>query len=293
VGYAVMWLSGSFIPFLMSWALLRKRPLAFAIGTAVLVLLYSTAGLKSILTSIVMTPALYFMMRGDRVPSTIKMVGVTVLLFLTLNAANMLVEEVSTFQFLLSAIVFARTFGGPGLLTAMYQDFFANHPLTYYSHINGINLIVPYPYENGIGFEVGYFYSRNLELNSNAHLWCTDGLAAMGLPGILLISALCALVFWILDSAAAGHSPVFSATAVSFTALNLGNVSLFTTLLSGGLFFTILILYVMPREAEETATASDTETLPDVEEEGLLSHENDSPPEVLRLPGFEARPESP
>lgn len=252
VGYAVMWLSGSFVPFLMSWGLVRKRVLPLLVGVAVLVLLYSTAGLKSILTSAVLTPALYFTMRGDRIPFATKVIWALVVLFTALNLANLAVGELSHSHLLLSAIVFARTFGGPGLLTAMYHDFFSDNPLTYYSHVKGINLFVAYPYQSGIGYEVGYTYSGRLELNSNAHLWCSDGLAALGFPGVLLISLLCAVVFWLLDSAATGHAPAFSITSVNFAALNLSNASLFTTLHSGGLLFSILLLYLIPRKVTES-----------------------------------------
>lgn len=255
VNYAVMWLSGALMPFLLSWSLWRRRLAPFCFGIAVLVLLYTTAGLKSILTSAAFTPLLYVLMAGQRVAFGLKLVWLTVVLFAVLNTANLLVDDLSSGHLLFSAIVFARTFGGPGLLTAMYHDFFDSHPLTYYSHVNGINKLIPYPYESGLGMEVGYFYSRNLELNANAHLWCTDGLAALGLPGILLISVGCLLLFWILDSVSANHPPAFAAAAVAYSALNLSNASIFTTLLSGGLIFTILILYLMPVPQAAAAAA--------------------------------------
>lgn len=257
VGYATMALSGSLIPFLMSWALLKRRPIEFAFGALVLVMLYSTAGLKSILTSLAFTPALYVLMHGHRIPFASKLVWLTVAVFVGLNAANLWITDMSRLHMMLSAMVFARTFGDPGLLTAMYDDFFANNPYTYYSQVNGVNWIVPYPYEHSIGVELGYYFSRRIDLNANAHLWCSDGIASLGLPGILIISCLCAAIFWLLDCVSAGHRPVFSATAVSFTALNLSNMSLFTTLLSGGLFLSFLLLYSMPREVEVTETEAE------------------------------------
>jgi hypothetical protein len=55
----------------------------------------------------------------------------------------------------------------------------------------------------------------------------------------------------LLDSAADGHDVSFSATAMNFAALNLSNVSLFTCLLSGGLLFSIFMLYFMPKDRSE------------------------------------------
>lgn len=290
VGYPIMWLSGALMPFLMSWALVRRRFSLLVFAAGVLVLLYSTAGLKSILISAVVTPCLFMLMQGRRLPFAVKLIWVIVAVFGVLNTANLLVTEMTRSHLLLSAIVFARTFAGPGLLTAMYQDFFADHPLTYYSHVNGINLIVPYPYQNGIGQEVGYFYSRNLDLNSNAHLWCSDGLAAMGLPGLLLVSLLCGVVFWVLDSVALRHKGIFSATAINFAALNISNASLFTALLSGGLILSMLLLYLVPTVATESVPlredAEESETS-DGDVEGAIDLDHCSDPDTQ--PDPEAR----
>jgi hypothetical protein len=80
-------------------------------------------------------------------------------------------------------------------------------------------------------------------------LWATDGLGALGLPGILVISAVCALVFWAMDSAARGHDIRFAALATTYAAYNLANISIFTSLYSGGLAILILTLFFMPRYA--------------------------------------------
>lgn len=248
VSYAIMWLSGAFVPLLMAWGLARRRPWFFAIGAGIQVMLYGTVGLKSNLVCIVVMPVLYFLLRSGGPPFALKLTWLTVLGFVGLNTFNLMVGELGESHLMLSALVFMRTFGISGLSTAQYHDFFTDHPVTAYSHVNGINWFVDYPYQTSLGREVGYYYSRNIELNSNAHLWCMDGLAGFGLPGILLISVLCAVVFWLLDSAAAGHDRTFTALAVTFAALNLSNVSLFTSLLSGGLWFLILMLFLLPRE---------------------------------------------
>jgi hypothetical protein len=292
VSYAVMWLSGSFAPILMSWALVAKRYRWFFVGAAVQVALYSTAGLKSILLSVVVVPILFILVRGDRVPFASKLTWLAALGFAGLNLSNLLAGELSESHFMLSSIVFMRTAGTAGLSTAQYHDFFSEHPVTYYSHVNGINLFVDYPYSQALGREIGYCYSGRTDLNSNAHLWCMDGLAGLGLPGILLISLLCAAAFWLLDSAAKGHPIAFSATAMNFAALNLSNASLFTTLLSGGLIFSIVMFYFMPRtsgEEEDQNSAAAIDSDPDGLENKFEPHESKKggcPPLPNSLPVF-------
>jgi len=257
VGYAVMLLSGALVPFLMAWALSRRRYLWFLCGAGTQVMLYSTAGLKSILLSVAMLPAIFAMANWRKIPFGLQIVGLTVAGFLTLNTANLLVGDLTPVHLMISALVFMRTFGISGLSTAQYHDFFVDHPQTHFSHITGVNIFVDYPYERALGREVGYFYSGNLDLNSNAHLWCMDGLAAWGFAGIIVVSILCGLTFWLLDSSAQKHSIEFSATVVTFAALNLSNASLFTSLISGGLVLIMGMLFLMPHTA--VAEAHDEE----------------------------------
>ena len=121
--------------------------------------------------------------------------------------------------------------------------------------LTGVNWFVPYPYVNPLGVEVGSFYSGDPTLDDNAHFWATDGLAASGLWGVILISVVCALVFWLLDSTAKGHDLRFATLIVIFEALNLGNISIFTTLLSGGLGLLMILLYFAPRNYTEFVDA--------------------------------------
>jgi hypothetical protein len=152
-------------------------------------------------------------------------------------------------------VILLRTFSGNGLVTAWYYDFFQRNPLTYYSHIMGVRWFVHYPYANLIGYEVGSHYmGTNANLDATAHFWATDGLEALGLPGVLLISVFCALVFWVLDSAARRHDPEFGALVTAFAAYNLANLSLFTTLFSGGLGLLILFLYLKPPQVRSPAS---------------------------------------
>jgi len=259
VGYAVMWLAGAFNPFLMAWGLMYKRPMYFAFGSLGQGLLYCTGGLKSILISVIVLPLLWLVLRGKHTQFALRIVWGTAALLLITNALNQMTDELGSAQLMFSAILLMRTFSVPGLATGQYSAFFSDHPVTHFSHVTGIDAFVESPYQGQIGKEIGYFYSGNIDYNANAHLWSMDGMAGFGLPGILMISVLCALVFWFLDSVADGHNPVFSVLATSFAAFNLSNVSLFTSLLSGGLFFSIILLYLKPLDYQIEDEDSDLE----------------------------------
>jgi hypothetical protein len=153
-----------------------------------------------------------------------------------------------------SSIVIMRSLSIPGLATAHYQRFFSHHPNTYYSHVKGVNLLVEYPYDRSLGEEVGFDIYNSNEVDWNANFWATDGLAALGVPGVVLISILCGLLFWVLDSCAQGHNQNFVAVISCYAAANISNISLFTSFVSGGLGFLVILFFFMPTSIEASTT---------------------------------------
>jgi hypothetical protein len=258
IGYAVMWLATVINPLFMAWGLCHKRlpqkVLLFMAGAGGQVLLYSTAGLKSDVLSVVVLLAVYCALRRH--------LAIAGLIFTWMAALCITVTLLGTYffnsplAFLIAALVLARTFGIPGLTTALYDNFFADHPTTLYSHVHGISSLIRYPYTDSIGQEVGYYFFGDPRNNANANLWAVDGLAAFGIRGIVLVSVLCAIVFWILDSVTPRRQILFAVLLISYASINLANVSLFTTLITGGLLFQIVILYILP--APSAATRIDT-----------------------------------
>ena len=250
VHYAIMWLSAVVGPFLMAWGVVRKRTSGFLAGVLVQGFVYSATGAKSVVVSIFVVLALALVLRDRGASFGLKVSWICASLTFALFLGRSLGGSESLFFWLFS-LVFMRTFGNSGLTTAWYHDFFLRNPMTYYSHIKGVSWFVIYPYTNPLGIEVGSFYSGDPTLDANAHFWATDGLAAWGLAGILVISVVCAMVFWVLDSTAKGHDLRLTALTVSFAALNLANISLFTSLLSGGLGLLMIFLYFAPRQRAE------------------------------------------
>jgi len=252
VNYALMLLSGAVNPFLMGWGLYHRRKLAIAAGIFGQLVIYSSMGTKGSLLSIVFILGFYILSRNERIPFGLKVVGCIVGLLAVLSLATYFISgqnldsDSNPFLFMLFSVIFMRTFCINGVLTGQYFDFFQNNPQTYYSHIKGVSWFAHYPYANTPGIEVGSFYSGDPTLDATAHFWAADGLAAWGLAGVLLISVLCALVFWMLDSCSQRHDIRLVVLVTCYTAFNLSNISIFTTLLSGGLLLLMMLLYLLP-----------------------------------------------
>jgi hypothetical protein len=144
------------------------------------------------------------------------------------------------------AVVHSRLFTIPPLTIPQYFDFFQTHPVTHLSHVTGINWLLQYPYELDLPYTVGTFYYHS-PVGLNSGMWAGDGLAGFGLWGIPLMSVICAVVFLLLDCASADLDPRFVGLGLTFCTAVFGNVSLFTTLVTGGLGLLILTALVAPR----------------------------------------------
>jgi hypothetical protein len=145
------------------------------------------------------------------------------------------------------SVVNMRTFSIPGIAIVQYYDFFSTHAWTLGSQITGLNWVAEYPYDYDIPQTLGYYYYGTL-VTANANFWAQDGLASFGVIGLGLTSIIAALVFWILDSATRGMSMKFLIPALVGILVSFANVSLFTTLATGGLGFFILAGVFMPRD---------------------------------------------
>jgi hypothetical protein len=252
LNYPLMLLPGAINPFLMGWGLFHKKTWIFLAGAAGQLLIYSTLATKGSATSILFIPAIYLILRGDRRQFAMKLTCSFIALFVVLSLSFVVAgDQSSPLLATLLFVVFSRTFGANGLLTAQYYDFFQINPHTYFSHAKLFNLFFTYPYRETIGIEVGSHYTGDPTFDATAHFWASDGLAGLGLPGVLLVSVICALIFWMLDSIAERHDIRFSTLAIGYVAYNFANGSLFTTLLSGGLALLMILLYFMPQENPE------------------------------------------
>lgn len=248
IGYATMILSYCLLPILMIQGLLNKKTIFFLFGIGGQIVLFMTAGSKVNLFSAIIVVGIYFLLkkRKTRIGESLltSMSGILALMVLVNELASESIKEIFSIA---TSILFMRTMSMGGMLTAQYFYFFQDHPTTNYSHVNVVKRFVQYPYgEDSIGRVIGYYFSGNELLNANASMWVTDGIAAKGLLGVILISIFCTFVFWLYDSMSAKHDSFFAALCVIIITLTFLNTSLFTTLLSGGLIFMMLILNVHP-----------------------------------------------
>ena len=166
-----------------------------------------------------------------------------ILISITLLLLNLFVDN--EIYFYIPSMLFMRTIGNGGLLNFWYFDFFSNHPITYFSHVNVINFFTNnYKYgEIGLGKVVGTHYWSST-MNANANFWATDGIASLGLIGVLFISLVLSLLLIILNFITDLNKNNFHILVLLPFLASLTNTSLFSSILTGGLFL-IMILFLI------------------------------------------------
>ena len=92
-----------------------------------------------------------------------------------------------------------------------------------------------------MGYIVGAeFWSA--DMNANANFWATDGIASMGIFGILLINIIFSLVLYVLNVVSSNTNKLFVILLFLPLISAFLNASTFTALFSGGAFLSILFL---------------------------------------------------
>lgn len=123
----------------------------------------------------------------------------------------------------------------------LFIEYFSYNPLTYYSHVTGISFLIDYPYDLPVGRVVGEYQYGTATVNANSGIWATDGVAAAGSFGVLLIGVFLGAFLGFANrvTRTVGHD--FLSVALVPLVLLMVNASMFTTLASGGGIFLVLV----------------------------------------------------
>lgn len=237
IAYVKGWLFGAFYPFLLVRYLKMKRRKMAVLPLIGYFLLFAVDMQKM---TFLMPFALIFMyyvisLNDDKICNYLHSFMMVCILIISLV---LYIFQDDKIVFTLAAIVLLRTVCVAGWLTQFYIHFFNENPYTYYSHINIVNYITEsYPYTEPLGKVVAYGSQ-----NANANFFLTDGVAACGLVGIVIVGLLFAVILMFINSISARYKKsdmfiMFMPTIAYFL-----NASIFTTLLSSGLFILIILV---------------------------------------------------
>lgn len=139
-----------------------------------------------------------------------------------------------------------RLYSVPAISFNVYYNFFATHPLTYWSHIGVISNFVTYPYAQPLASVMAEAYRLG---NYNASFLETDGVAAAGTIMLPFISMIFGLILVAINSCTRGLNLTLCAIAMAGSSIALVDTGLGPGLLTNGLLLLTLVLLFAPRNA--------------------------------------------
>jgi len=244
VAYVVDWSLYVASPLLILLGIRSGRVGMFVGGLGLELLVYSTTGYKSALLSVLLViPLLVLLTRRLRPAFGLGLPLAGFALVMGSAAWDQISNStVASFLFI------HRTIALPGQLAADYYDLFSSH------HQFGLTQSVlsflgPTPFDLPPARLIGAVYFGDPSEDANANLWA-DAFANFGLAGIVVFTLILGLVLIWLDSAAIGRDLRVTGALAGLMAIVLSNSALLTTILTHGLAFAIVLIYLMPREAD-------------------------------------------
>lgn len=236
--YLVAWLRSAFLPFFLVYYLAHKSYAKYTIAFIAYLMVYMVDMQKMTFIYPFVVTALVFMVRlyGEQFKTYFHATLIVLMIVLPLWLMNNLDDPLI---YGVAAIFIMRTQCIEGMEMATYMKFFEidHHPFTYYNHINVVNAVThanPYPQSIGLAVTGG-------NGNANGVFWLMDGVAAMGVWGIIIIGVLFILVKAALNSLEIKVSAPLCVCILLNGIQGMVNASLFTALNSCGLIMIFLI----------------------------------------------------
>ena len=245
-GYAVWWTGTVVAPLLIAYGVWIRRPLMVAGGFGLFALVYGLAAFRSIIFTALVLVALMIVMR--RVPSRLSLVTTTIATALV----AICVVLASAGWFVPLSLGVRRLLMVPGQVISYYYEHFADGPHYLLSH-SILAGIAPAPYETSPPVLIGSTYFGQAQ-NANGNLWA-DGLANLGIPGLIAASLLFAVLLIGLDAAARGKPLLVAGVAGGLSAWSVTNSGLLTATVTHGIALTAAMIWLLPRRGR-TGTPS-------------------------------------
>lgn len=235
-GYLSMWLLGVCIPYFLALAVTSRSLVwgLFAVGCSVV--LYMGNGAKSALLMPVQGLIVGWIASRNK-NTTAALAG-----WLAPCVCLLALIE-SEWLGIPKSLVLMRLLSTGGWTMTTYYEFFSTHGFTHYTSVGPVGALFGRAYDREPGQLIGWEYFSSDDANFNANFWATDGIAALGVPGVILASLLMALVLRAFFDASKGLEQRGAAILFAGLWLSVLNGSIFTSMLSGGGFLLLALIW--------------------------------------------------
>lgn len=248
--YAIAILSSAIDPFLIAAGLYTKRYWLTAIGIASQFFLFGTLAARAVLLSPLFIIGVFLLSdKNGNMKGNLFFTGM--LFFIAITSPFLSVyDPVGGGINNILTLIYLRTLLISGAIFGVYEQFFALYPLTYFSNNNIISLFVHYPYGDlsvGQAVMLTLIPSAARDIGElNANFLATDGIAALGVAGVPLVSAVAAVILKFFSRLISPERTVLFASSGTAFILSMANTSLLTSLITGGGVLLLLLVAFAP-----------------------------------------------
>jgi hypothetical protein len=236
MSYLVNWQAKVINPFLITTSYIHKNKKLFLLSIFLQVLLYLMTAHKSYLLIPVAILFVVKIMKWD----FLKISSLSAFL----GSAGLLIIYGAFNSITLPSLFLRRLLFIPAQLKFYYYDFFSKNDLLYFSQ-GAIGKIfgLKYPYDMSSAHMIGEIYYNNPQTAANTG-YIADAYANMGIPGMIIITILFVFILVLIDSLGSKIGKELTVGLAIFPIMTLNDGALLTTLLTGGLLFLLVILYL-------------------------------------------------
>ena len=143
LGYTQTYFGNVFSPALVALGLVRSRRSLVVLGTIGCVIMYLITAQRTILLLPIAIIGLYFALTSTSLlPRTASFIIIVLSAAVWVSVANYADSVAASF---LSLFLVSRTLGLPGLTFSQYYDVFGSVGFTWWSHVRGLDLLIPVP----------------------------------------------------------------------------------------------------------------------------------------------------
>ena len=240
-GYLLNWCAKSFMPFFFAYFLLRRKYIGAGFVCILQCMTYFSFGFKAFLMAVILIIGVSFLLWFDRKRFNANMAGVLALG----NVAASVIDKLKITDLAMLLLPY-RTLMLPAQGQYEYYDFFNQHDFLYFSEgMVGRFLGIPYPYNDQIGRIVNAFiYGPEKQSNGNTGVF-SYGYADAGFWGMVLSAVIIIVILLIVDRYSRNLPVTFTVCAMSYQMFIMNDNSIFISLNTGGVLWTLLLIMTM------------------------------------------------
>jgi hypothetical protein len=237
-GYLLAGLAKVANPLLFIMFILKRKWLFSALIVVLQILLFSATGNRSYFFTLPFVLVISWIITR-RNPLAYLGAGLTIVVL-----GSILAYLIADNSWGLSLFV-RRTLLSPANLSFLYYDFFSQTPPVLLSH-SILGGVTTYPYQLSPPNLIGDVYFNNPTLNANTGV-VGDAFMNFRFIGLALWAVILVIILKIVDGCSRGADYRIGAAVIAMPAMSLVNTALLTNILSHGLLWALIFLYLLPK----------------------------------------------